>query len=121
MSDRFAVALEALTKTRLNADQRVEALKAMHEAGLLDSPRAVHAAASAPARETVTLLQAASAPNNRIRLNRIMAECRRLGHELQIDDEGKVDMRALDRDLRGKDVARRVSIKANLHAMGLCA
>jgi hypothetical protein len=117
--DRFSIALEALTnKTRLNADQRVAALKAMHDAGLLDSPP-VHAVASARPREILTLVQAAANPSNKIRLARIIAEARRLGAEIQIDDCGKVDMVALDRDLRGKDVERRMSLKRNLAMMNL--
>jgi hypothetical protein len=128
MAGKRDAAAAALRNVRsLHPDFHQPILHELDSAGLLDNERVgnggqVHAVASArPARETITLLQAASIPSNKIRLSRIFAEARRLGHELSIGDDGKVDMRAFDRDTKGKDIARRLAIKDNLAAMNLIA
>jgi hypothetical protein len=127
MPGRTDSARAALRRVQyLHPSMHEDIIRELDKESLLDNPRSnggqVHAVASArPARETITLLQAASVPANKIRLSRIFAEARRLGHELSIGDDGKVDMRAFDRDTKGKDIARRLAIKDNLAAMNLIA
>jgi hypothetical protein len=71
-------------------------------------------------RECLSPIQAINAnADNAIRVRRCMAEAKRLGFEIKPNE--KIDLFKLDEALKGKDVERRISLKRNLHAMGMLA
>jgi hypothetical protein len=73
-----------------------------------------------PERECLSPIQAINAnAGNAIRVRRCVAEAKRLGFQIELDS--KIDPFKLDEALRGKDVERRMSLKRNLHAMGMLA
>ena len=121
---RFTDAFEALSKkTTLDIDQRVVALKALHEAGLLDSP--VHAADAKTFTETrraavLTMVQAAADPRNVEMLRIVRANARRLGiGELFEDGSKPIDMHALNKGLSKAPLADRWRFREMLYSLKL--
>jgi hypothetical protein len=122
MSGRTEAATEALrTINNLSASQHASVLKALDSAGLLDRPRAVHAASAVMPRETLTAIEVIAAnEDNAVKVRRVISEAKRYNFEIRANE--RVDAFRLDEALRGHpDIEGRMRLKRNLHALGMLA